>query len=184
MVKSLGIGSVLHRLRLEKNLTLQQLADMVGATCSYISQLENEKVSPSIHMLKNIADTLDTSILAFFENDLVEEETVAAPQDWTSMNVKGWDADVKQMFRLIGNKKMQVFCTTIPPGKGAYEHYSHPGEEFVYVMEGTLTIGLGDKELTVPSGSAAYFSALRPHTWKNLTKVPVKMIWVCTPPSW
>lgn len=184
MVKSLQLGTTLRKFRLEKNLTLQQLADMVGATASYLSQLENEKVSPSIQSLKKIADVLEVSLIEFFENDLINDPVINPPNEWTQLSLNGWDAEVKQMIRLVGNKKMQPFFTTIPPGGGAFDHYAHPGEEFVYVLEGTLTLDLDGETKEVPAGSSAYFSSMMPHTWKNLSDNDCRMIWVCCPPSW
>lgn len=184
MTNSLQIGSVLKKLRLEKGLTLQQLAGMTSVTAAYISKLENEKVSPSIQTLQKIAEALEVSIIEFFENDLINDPCINPPDSWTKKLVKGWKADVRQMVKLVGNKKMQPFFTTIPPKGGAHDHYTHPGEEFVYVLEGQLTLTLNGETTELKSGTLAYFSALVPHTWVNNSDVPVKMIWVCSPPSW
>ncbi|MDR2945745.1 MAG: cupin domain-containing protein [Candidatus Adiutrix sp.] len=184
MANGLQIGSVVRRLRIEKGFTLQQLADKVSRTAAYISKLENEKVSPSIHTLKALADELGVPLTEFFENDLINDPCINPPETWTRKLVKGWDADVRQMVKLVGNKKMQPFFTVIPPGGGARESYTHPGEEFVYVLEGLLTISLNGKVSKMKAGTMAYFSALMPHTWINDSKKPVKMIWVCSPPSW
>ena len=184
MANSLQIGSVLKKLRLEKGLTLQQLADMTSVTAAYISKLENEKVSPSIQTLQKIAEALEVSIIEFFENDLINDPCINPPESWTKKLVKGWKADVRQMVKLVGNKKMQPFFTTIPPKGGAHDHYTHPGEEFVYVLEGQLTLNLNGETTILRPGTLAYFSALVPHTWVNDADVPVKMIWVCSPPSW
>jgi transcriptional regulator with XRE-family HTH domain len=184
MKNNFQIGSTVKKSRIEKGLTLQQLADKTGLTAAYLSKLENEKVSPSINTLKVLADELGVYITDFFENDLINDPCVNPPETWTRKIVKGWKADVKQMIKLVGNKKMQPFFTVIPPNGGAHEHYSHPGEEFVYVLEGVLTITLNGVETEMPAGTSAYFSALSPHSWINRKKTPVKMIWICTPPSW
>lgn len=67
MANDLQIGSVVRKLRDEKGLTLQQLADMTSLTAAYISKIENEKVSPSIQTMKKLADALETAITDFFE---------------------------------------------------------------------------------------------------------------------
>jgi quercetin dioxygenase-like cupin family protein/DNA-binding Xre family transcriptional regulator len=184
MAKNIQIGSVLKKKRCERGLTLQQLAAKTSLTAAYISKLENEKVSPSIQTLKNLSDALDVNMTDFFENDLINDPCINPPSAWTKKLVQGWDADVRQMVKLVGNKKMQPFFTTIPPGGGAHEHYAHPGEELVYVLEGVLTLDLDGKTRKLKAGTFAYFSALASHTWVNDTDKPVKMIWVCSPPSW
>jgi len=178
------IGNVLRMHRNDKSLTLQQLADMTGLTAASISKIENGKVSPSIHTLKMLADKLEINITDFFENDLINDPCINPPESWTRKLVQGWDADVRQMIKLVGNKRMQPFFTVIPPKGGAYDHYTHPGEEFVYVLEGVLTLTLNGQTTELKPGTSAYFSALVPHTWINNTKKQVKMIWVCSPPSW
>ena len=184
MSGDLQIGSVVKKLRMEKGLTLQQLADMTSLTAAYISKIENEKVSPSIQTLKKLADALEASITEFFENDLINDPCINPPETWTRKLVTGWKADVRQMIKLVGNKKMQPFFTTIPPQGGAHDHYTHPGEEFVYVLEGVLTLNLNGETTNIHPGTLAYFSALVPHTWVNNTSEEVRMIWVCSPPSW
>lgn len=184
MANDLQIGLILHRLRSEKGLTLQELAKMTSLTAAYISKLENEKVSPSINTLKKLADALNVSLTEFFVNDLINDPCINPPESWTRKLVKGWDADVRQMIKLVGNKKMQPFFTTIPPGGGAHDHYTHPGEEFVYILKGVLTLNLDGKPHKLHPGSLAYFSAMSRHTWVNEGKKTVKMIWVCSPPSW
>lgn len=184
MANDLQIGSVIHQLRAEKGLTLQELAKMTDLTAAYISKLENEKVSPSINTLKKLADALNVSLTEFFVNDLINDPCLNPPESWTRKLVKGWDADVRQMVKLVGNKKMQPFFTTIPPGGGAREHYTHPGEELVYILEGVLTLDIDGRVHTMEPGTLAYFSALKSHTWTNEGETPVKMIWVCSPPSW
>jgi transcriptional regulator with XRE-family HTH domain len=178
------IGNVIKSFRLAKNMTLKQLAEKTSLTAAYISKLENEKVSPSIQTLKTIADCLHINMTDFFENDLINDPCINPSETWTKKLVKGWNADVRQMVKLVGNKKMQPFFTVIPPNGGAHDHYAHPGEEFVYVLEGILTLDLNGKTSEIKPGTLAYFSALVPHTWINNTKKPVKMIWVCSPPSW
>lgn len=184
MAKDLQIGPVLKKRRTEKCLTLQQLASLTGLTAASISKIENGKVSPSINTLKMLADKLETNITDFFENDLIDDPCINPPDGWTRKLVKGWDANVRQMVKLVGNKRMQPFFTVIPPKGGAHDHYAHPGEEFVYVLEGVLTLTLNGETTELQAGSSAYFSALVAHSWINKTKKPVKMIWVCSPPSW
>ncbi len=184
MTNDFQIGSVVRKLRTEKGLTLQSLAEMTELTAAYISRIENDKVSPSIHTLKALANALQTNITDFFENDLINDPCINPPETWTQKVVTGWQADVRQMVKLVGNKRMQPFFTTIPAGGRAHEHYSHPGEEFIYVLEGTLTLNLNGAISSLPAGTLAYFSALVPHAWVNETDAAVKMIWVCSPPSW
>ena len=185
MSNPLRIGSVLRELRTEKGLTLKQLADMASVSSAYLSKLENEKVSPSIHTLKRVADCLAVPLTEFFENDLAEDPCINPPETWATTAVTGCDANVKQMVKFAANKKMQPLFTIVPPhGGGTKNHFDHLGEEFIYVLEGCLTLNLDGESTELTAGTLAYFSAMLPHSWLNKSEEPCKMIWVCSPPNW
>ena len=116
------IGNIIRQLRHDRNLTLKQLSETTSLSAAYLSKLENEKVSPSIQTLKTLSLALHVNMTDFFENDLINDPCINPPTTWTKKLVKGWYADVMQMVKLIGNKKMQPFFTTIPPKGGAHEH--------------------------------------------------------------
>lgn len=178
------IGHHIRRLRQEQSLTLQQLAEMCGLSSPYLSQIENDKASPSIATLRRIARALKARIVDFFADELIEDPPVLPPSEWTRVILPRWQAEVHQMVHIVGDKRMQPFHTVVPPGGGTREDYSHPGEEFGYVLEGELTLRLGAETYTLASGTAVYYSSLIPHSWRNLTEEPCRLIWVVSPPSW
>lgn len=184
MGQSSYIGKKIRELRTEQGLTLKQLADLVGVSPSYISQVEHEKTSPSIATLRLIAHALGIRTVDFFADELVEDPAVLPPESWTKVLIPGWKADVKQLVHIVGDKRMQPFRTDVPPGGGTHENYSHPGEEFGFVLEGELTLTLGDEVHVLQEGWAVYFSSLIPHHWRNRGDGICRLIWVVSPPSW
>ena len=184
MPESSNIGPKIRGFRKERQLTIQDLAKRAGLSVSYISQVETEKVSPSIATLKKIGAVLEVRTVDFFADELIEDPMILHPGLWTRVLLPGWDADVKQMVHIVGNKRMQPFHTTVPPGGGTHENYSHPGEEFGFVLSGTLTLTLGSDIHELKTGWAVYFSSLIPHSWENNGNEPCHLIWVVSPPSW
>ncbi len=182
MSNSVQIGGTLRRLRTERNLTLLQLADKTSVTAAYISKLENEKVSPSIQTLQKIAEALEVSIIEFFDNDLVHDPCINPPDTWIKKRVKGLKADIRQMIKAAGNKRMQPFYTVIPPKSGPQIHPLHPGEEMIYVIEGRLTLDLNGDVTEMKPDSMAYISGLVPHRWANHHEEACQILWVCSPP--
>lgn len=184
MPRNSNIGPKIREFRKERQLTIQELAQKAGLSASYISQVETEKVSPSIAALKKIGAVLEVRTVDFFADELIEDPMVLPPGLWTRVLLPGWDAEVKQMVHIVGNKRMQPFHTTVPPGGGTHENYSHPGEEFGFVLSGTLTLKLGNEIHELKTGWAVYFSSLIPHSWENNGNEPCHLIWVVSPPSW
>ena len=75
----MDIGSKIRDLRLENDLTQEELASRVELTKGYISQLENNLTSPSINTLLDILEVLGTNISEFF--DTKKEEKVVFSSD-------------------------------------------------------------------------------------------------------
>ena len=69
------IGEKIKRLRLENNLTQEELADRCELSKGFISQLERDMTSPSIASLVDILESLGTNLQAFF-SETVDEKIV------------------------------------------------------------------------------------------------------------
>ncbi len=178
------IGNKLRQLRSEKGLTLKQVAQKVNCTPAFLSQIENDKASPSIATLKKIAQVFNVRIVDFFIEEVNQDPVVQGPADWRKVSLANWRADIKQMVPGNGQKRMQPFFTTIEPGGGSEGGYTHEGEEFGLVLEGTLTLKVGEDTHQVPQGSSFYYSSLLPHAWTNREADKCVVIWVVSPPSW
>lgn len=179
-----NIGKKIKALREEKEMTLQQLGKLSGLTASYISQIERDQTSPSIASLKKIAAAFHIRIVDFFVGGNDEEPVVMPPEDRVQVSLKGWRAQIHQLVKTVSTKRMQPFYTVIESGGGSREPYSHVGEEFGIVLEGSLTLMVGEKVIKVKEGHSFYYSSLIPHAWTNKGKTRTVVIWVVSPPSW
>jgi len=184
MAAALSIGQNLAKWRKEKGLTLQQLAAKVHLTAAFISQIEHDKASPSIATLKTIAHALDAKVIDFFADELLQDPVVTTPDQWSRVLIPGWQSNTKRLVKIVASKRMEPFLTTIKPGGKSREPYSHPGEEFGFVLEGEITITVGEELYRVGPMSSFYYSSLLPHSWINKGKKNCKIIWVVSPPSW
>lgn len=178
------LGNKLKQFRMGKEMTLQQVAAAAGCTAAYVSQVENDKTSPSIASLKKIAAVLDVRIVDFFLDETNDDPVVLEPSQWATVSLPGWKADIRQMVRMVKHRQMQPFYTVIKPNGGTREDYSHQGEEFGLVLEGELTLTVGSETYQVKKGSSFYYSSTVPHSWTNEGKKPCTVVWVVTPPSW
>jgi len=184
MVRTLSIGQKVNEWRKEKAMTLQHLAKKTNLTAGYLSQIENDKASPSISTLKKIADVLGVRIVDFFSDEIIDDPKILRKDEWTRVLLSGWEADVMQLVRIVGNKRMQPFYTVIPPGGKSRDPYAHPGEEFGIVLEGILTLTIGEETYKIGPMTSFYYSSLLLHSWKNELSKPCRVVWVISPPSW
>lgn len=177
------IGTRIKRLRLGNNMTLKQLAEKVGCSDAYISQIENGKVSPSIASLKKIADALQTKITDFFVEVQDDEPVVLQVQKRQTIELERWNAKIQSLVLNHKNKRMHPFFTRIQPGGGSHGSYSHVGEEFGLVLKGQLQIELNGVSHLVNENESFYYSSSVEHTWTNPGTTETVLVWVISPPT-
>lgn len=177
------IGQRIRTHRLSNHLTLKQLAEAVGCSDAYLSQIENGRVSPSISSLKKIADALQTKITDFFVEHQDDDPVVLPPDRRTTLSLKRWNAQIQSLVINPKSKRMHPFFTTIQPGGGSHGLYSHVGEEFGLVLDGELEIDLDGTVYRVKKDESFYYNSSLPHSWTNPGNVETVVVWVISPPT-
>ena len=176
------LGKRLKELRIEKNLTQEELADRAELSKGFISQVERDLTSPSIATLVDILQCLGTNLKEFF-NDDPEEQVVFRPNDYFEKK----DPDLRNTIEwIIPNAQknmMEPIRLTLEPGGSTYPDTPHEGEEFGYVLSGSITIHIGQKTVKAKKGDSFYFSPRSTHYLTAGSKTGATLIWVSTPPS-
>lgn len=176
------IGEKIHLLRMAKQLTQEELASRCELSKGFISQIENDLTSPSIATLIDILEILGTNLPDFF-SDTKEEKVTFSKSDMFEKN----DDELKySLMWLIPNAQknsMEPIMITIDPNGQYIEEEPHEGEEFGYVLSGTINLHLGKKIHKLKKGDSFYYKAKSNHYISNTGKSPAKVIWISTPPS-
>ncbi len=175
------LGEKIKQLRLQCDLTQEELASRCELSKGYISQLENDLTSPSIATLKDILMALGSSLKEFFTEVDVDEKVVFTEQDY---NEKATDTEILNWLVPNAQKNMMepihmvlfAHCKTD-------QDAPHEGEEFGYVIKGKITLYLGKKKYTVKEGESFYFESDKVHHIENNTDEDAVLIWVSTPPT-
>ena len=163
-MNKLAIGTHLRKIRIGQNRTIQEIADKCKLSKSMISKIETNKVVPSVATLSKLAKSLGTSVSALLEKngDLACVKTPAGqPQENLAQTDKGYH--IYPFAPEYKNKKMQPFLFVARKGQVKEHHLAHDGEEFLYVLEGTMKFQVGDVEYTLKEGDSLYFDALQKH---------------------
>ena len=176
----MDIGSRLKELRILKGLTQEELADRAELSKGFISQVERNLTSPSIATLMDILQCLGTSVSEFF-SETPEEQIVFGRQDFF---VK-YDAELKNEIQWIipnaQKNRMEPILLTLEAGGSTCPDNPHEGEEFGYVLQGSVTIHLGSRIQRAKKGESFYFTADKTHYLTSRTGAT--LIWVSSPPS-
>ena len=198
----MDIGSKLKEIRTLKGLTQEELADRAELSKGFISQLERNLTSPSIATLTDILQCLGTTLGEFF-NETPEEQVVFGKADY----FEKYDAELKNdRYELVNDFLPRIEVTVLPEEKGAeiteflpldeniavqnlpleaggstYPDNPHEGEEFGYVLQGSICIHLGNKTYRAKKGESFYFTPDKKHYLTS--RHGASLIWVSTPPS-
>lgn len=179
-----SIGSRLRAVRKARGLSLKQVAALVGCTPSYLSMVETEKLDPSVSRLKKIADALGSTIVELFSEGNSNEHVVLRKDERQRVSVLGSKLLIEILVRQGSDKKMDARLAVVAPGGGSAGDYQHPGEEFGYVIRGTLELTVNGTAYILHEGDTFYFNSTSPHRFCNLSDEDVEVLWVNHPPSW
>jgi transcriptional regulator with XRE-family HTH domain len=172
-------------LRLNKGLTLQELAKRTKISYSLISKVENRRVTPTLQTLEKISNALDTSIDYFFRmtEELKKEFFIVRSDGRKVSYIEKSSKDEPQYFVEplsygFMDAKIQPFLVS-PIGKeGKVEPVTHHGQEFVFVLERSVLVSLGAEKIVLQKGDALYFNASLPHYLISMDEEPAKALHV------
>ena len=181
-----AIGEQLRELRQVKNLTLRQVADKVGISVSYLSQLERNQSRLPIGVLKKLADALGVHMNWFFQSagDGVpgERDIVVRSANRRRMSFTGLGITEELLSPNLAGP-LELLLSTIAPGADS-EDYSHDGAEAGMVLGGTLDLWVSGRYFRLGEGDSFSFKSTEVHRCANPGEVPARVLWVITPPHY
>ena len=148
----------LRSLRLARGWTLDELArrSLIGA--STISRIETGHRRLAIDNLVDLARALETTVDELIADDS-DEDVVIRPTAAKGMN----GATLWPLTRLHDSSGRTVAKMRIPASRKRPEPQVHPGRDWIYVLDGTARLLLGEREHLVETGQAAEFDTMTPH---------------------
>lgn len=177
----MDIGGKIKELRVQKGLTQEELADRAELSKGFISQLERDLTSPSITTLVDILQCLGTDLKDFFSED-TEEQIVFHEDDY----FQKIDTELKNKIEWIipnaQKNEMEPIRLSLEAFGSTYPDNPHEGEEFGYVLSGSIAIHVGKKIYRAKKGESFYFTPASTHHIQA-GKTGACIIWVSSPPS-
>lgn len=178
--KTMDIGKKIKQLRLFNGLTLEELASRCELTKGFLSQLENDNNSPSISTLEDILEALGTSLGEFFNES--EAEKIVYKKDDFFVDSKD-DYTINWIVPNSQKHQMEPIMLELNPDCKSEMMEPYEGEEFGYVLQGTVKLFYGNEAHTIRSGETFYISGKIQHYLINTSKNIAKILWVSNPPS-
>jgi transcriptional regulator with XRE-family HTH domain len=180
---SKDIGKKIKELRVQKKLTLKDLSEMTTLSSGFLSQLERGLTNIATDSLQKIAQALEADLTYFF----------APAARKRSVVLRSYEKEVSQVINsrfihyhlsndLAGKQLLPRMIELLPINCDEdISQYPHAGEEFVYVLEGTLTLFINQEQIELFPGDSAHYDSAVLHNWANYTNKMVRLLVVSIP---
>jgi transcriptional regulator with XRE-family HTH domain len=167
------VGAQIRRRRRERALTLAQVAELSGLNIGYLSQLENDKASPSLETLAALGEALDVPIAWFLLDTTTGPRVVRASERPRRRGRAGIGA-LSQIDGGIA-RDLAIFEGEMPPGQRTGFH-AHPGDEHHIVLSGRVRITQGDTTVEADAGDYVLLDGTIPHDAEAIGAEPARLI--------
>jgi len=175
-----SVGRSIRKLRQERKWTLAYLSTQCGLSVGFLSQVERGLSSLSVASLKTVCDALEVPLAQFFTvPDADRPEITKAGQPHYLMRIGSSEITHSMLSGSRPNRTMEAFIAEYPPGYSP-PVLPHEGEEFAYVLSGTILLVFEDEEHVLESGDSFQIDSNRPHTVRNPEDALARVLWVQT----
>lgn len=178
---STDIGSRVKELRMRLGMSQKDLSDKIGLTTSFISQVENNQVSPSLNSFLQIAGALGSN-----PAELLQDNREAQDDRWLIRRESaGKNLYEKEpgysIFRIVSGDNTSAYITVINPGADLTRHFlNYRKDELIHVIRGKVSVKVGAAERELKTGDSVYLKDSLPSHWTNKTDEEAELLVVST----
>lgn len=170
--QGVGLGVNLRRLRLEKNLTLDALAQLSSVSRAMISKIERGSSVPTAMVLGKLSRALDVGLSHLVGGYRHREPTLLSPFEQPVFRDPESGLERRSLSPLFPDRMVDFVVNTLPPKASVAFPPHQPGiEEYLYVSRGRIAVMVGDKRFEVPAGSSLFYPGNIQHEFHNIGKV-------------
>jgi transcriptional regulator with XRE-family HTH domain len=168
-LKQHAVGELVRRLREQRGLSLRGLGAATGFSASFLSQLENGQVSPSISSMERIANALGVTLGEFFSSlGSAQGGVVVRSGERTEIQSQWSQATLQALSPMSRGRLLEPILITLEPGGRSGKHpTAHPREEFAFVLQGSVELTLGPDTYRLGEGDAATLLRGELRRWTN-----------------
>lgn len=171
MAAEKSVGEKIKQIRELKKVSLEEMAERSGMDIALISKIEEEKNVPSLAPLIKIARALGVRLGTFLDDsDSYGPVVVRSGEYHKGVRFTSQSSETREhlnFFSLAFDKagrNMEPFIVDIEPGlQSDYMLSSHEGEEFIYVLDGSIEINYGKEIYKLEKGDSIYLDSIVLH---------------------
>ncbi|KND62631.1 helix-turn-helix domain-containing protein [Candidatus Phytoplasma phoenicium] len=175
----MNIGLQIRNLRLQNQLTQKELALNISVTSGYISQIENNLISPSLKILFKLCDLFKISVSDFFKHK-TNLELIHKKEDFLKIPDKSLQNTSYHFFPNLVQNKIQVIIVEIEPQGQTKITNQSITEEFSFLLEGEMILFINKVQYLLKKEDAFYLSTDKEYYCFNHTNHIVRLLTVIT----
>ncbi|MCP4289662.1 MAG: helix-turn-helix domain-containing protein [Gammaproteobacteria bacterium] len=184
--ENIRIGSQIRDLRKSKGITLSVMAEKIGKSVGYMSQIERGVSSLPIPVLQSISEVLGVQITWFFHTDnpiQVDELNYIVRKDARRrLNFTGTGISEELLSPRMSGDLLMILTTFAPGAKSDKTPRKRKGEEAGYIQSGTLDLTIGNKQFSLHEGDSFSIAGSKPHFVYNPSPdQDAIVVWTLTP---
>jgi DNA-binding transcriptional MerR regulator/quercetin dioxygenase-like cupin family protein len=174
------LGPKLRRLRSRTGMGIVEAADRAGISAGFLSSIERALANPSVATLQRLATAYGTTVMELFHAPRHRNRLVP-PGDRRVLDVQ---SGVRMELLSTGATMLQSMLFRVAPLAGSDGAYSHQGEEFIFMLAGSLEVWLDELQCFVlKEGDGFWFESTHGHRWFNPSDSEAVLLWINTPPT-
>lgn len=176
------IGNLLKTRRISLGLSIRELSSRSGVAAGTISQIETGKSSPNIISIHALCEALSFPISALFVEDNTDQIKLVRKNERSSFVRNTSDGkNILESLVTKGDTKMWAGVIDMPPHSDSGDFYYHEGEEFVFVLKGTLHFEIENNPIYIlEEQDTLYYPNTIGHRWESHTDEIVQFLIVST----
>ena len=176
-----SVGKRLREIRTFRGLSLRSLAEMSSLNINTLSLIENERTSPSVSTLQQLAQSLKVNITEFFKTDQKSKKAVYQKQG-KRPRIAFAHSTMEDLGAGMPRFGAESIIVTLQPNASSGKNpIVHTGHEFVYCLDGHIAYTVDNESYLLESGDSLLFEAYLPHHWKNTDATPSRILLMLCP---
>jgi transcriptional regulator with XRE-family HTH domain len=181
VLPKLNLGLRLKTLRLQKGLTLRELARQAGCSPSFISQLELNQASPTISNFEKICDALKMSLVDVLRDEPHLQQPIVVPlhSEDHPLAMRWKRAWLRHLLPQDKPNPFTALQLTLDVGGETPPRSSRRSiNELAVLLKGSVELSMGGKTFAMEANSAIYFDLGISHQWRNVGPEVAEMVMV------
>jgi transcriptional regulator with XRE-family HTH domain len=175
------LGLQIKRQRQAQDLKLSDVAKIADISQGMLSKIENAQVSTSLDTLSRLCDVLGLPLSKLFsEYDQQDGSALLVKAD-QGMEVVRRGTEKGHTYHLLNHtrgpkKSFEAYMVSMDDASEEFPTFSHPGTEFLHLLEGELIYRHGNQLYRMEAGDSLTFEGEIPHGPEELVQVPIRML--------